>query len=288
MKDSRESQLATTYGNILFSLTVGLLRLGEAQECSYRLHESVLQFKIAGLTLAPGPYRKILSPIAGIGKIYDSMEYVTNTSYLVYATALMDTFLTDTTLFLLLLHPRSIGGAHQITIDSLLNSSSKNEALTQVARKRSREISFLSFAARLDYLKATYGLGFQIDPSDRSALERYSDIRNSVVHDQGVFELYLDETGTIVSRQKACARRPTPVTADDAWSASHLYAAISRSVARAIAAQVIKAPDHPVFVTLLDPKLDIPFTSDELEELSSMDDMPKELRDRVIQDIVRK
>jgi len=88
----------------------------------------------------------------------DSHTYVTDLSHLIYATSLLDTFLSETTLFLFLLHPLSMGKNQQVPLRMVIEASSRNETLTQAARARTREISYLPFLGRLQFLRDTFGL----------------------------------------------------------------------------------------------------------------------------------
>ncbi len=68
-----------------------------------------------------GPFEQVLHNLHRIAyDSFDALNYVTDLSHLVYATTLLDTFLSDTTLFLLLLYPRSIGKNQQVPLSSIL------------------------------------------------------------------------------------------------------------------------------------------------------------------------
>ena len=181
----------------------GLLRLWEAEIAFSRL-------ALASLHTHSEPELERTGPVAGVVeqlqkiryRSYDAWTYVTNISHLVYGTTFIDTFLSDTTLFLFLLHPRSMGKNQQISLQMLLDASSRADALTRLALKRTREIGFLGFPDRIDMLRQTFGLDIAITGPDSEALAHYTSIRNSVIHDQGVFELVYDESGAVTTRQK--------------------------------------------------------------------------------------
>src|SRR4030067_3647673 len=120
-----------------------------------------------------------------------------NFTFLVYATTLIDTFLNDSTTFLFILYPKSIGKSQQITISKLLTSSSKAEILSDAASRRAREISYLPFKGGIPFLKDTFGLDITFGQDTDEALEHYPSIRNLAVHDQGGFEVYLGDDSQV-------------------------------------------------------------------------------------------
>src|ERR1035438_8823726 len=101
-----------------------------------------------------GPDESRATNILGIIKhidheSFDSFMYVEYVSHLVYATSLLDTFLTETTTFLFLLFPQAMGKSHQVPLKLLIDSDSRSAALTQAAHTRAREISFKAISDRL-------------------------------------------------------------------------------------------------------------------------------------------
>ena len=85
----------------------------------------------------------------------------------------------------------------------------------------------------------------------QDSLEHYSSVRNTVVHDQGIFELHLDENGNVASRQKTCPRHPSPITEDDVGKAHDGYREVVYAVTKAVFSQVLKADTHPTAMSLL-------------------------------------
>jgi hypothetical protein len=106
-----------------------------------------------------GPDESRATNILGIIKhidheSFDSFMYVEYVSHLVYATSLLDTFLTETTTFLFLLFPQAMGKSHQVPLKLLIDSDSRSAALTQAAHTRAREISFKAISDRLGVCRA--------------------------------------------------------------------------------------------------------------------------------------
>ena len=61
-----------------------------------------------------------------------------------------------------------------------------------------------------------------------ASLDHFSSIRNTLVHDQGVLDLSLDDEGRLVAMQRRCAHHPTPVATADLGQAVSTYLELSR------------------------------------------------------------
>jgi hypothetical protein len=177
---------------------------------------------------------------------FDSLTYVMNISLLVYATSLLDTFLTESTTFLLLLIPAAIGKSFQVPLKTLIDAESRNAALTQAALSRSRDISYKTFLDRLQFLRDTFGLEIDIKSDTAERLVHFSNLRNTAVHDQGIFEFFLDDSGRVATRQKACEHRPTTLGDDDPYAAAKVYNQIVEETARSIFLQILKCTPEEV------------------------------------------
>lgn len=243
------------YQTVAVSLIAGLLRLTETDlVCA----QSALA--LAALNSASPPIsmdrvdprlREVVEGLQSIGYgAFDSYRYVTRVSLLVYATALFDTFLTDTATFLLALHPGALGSAQAIPVEDLFKAASKFEAITQAIRRRARSLAFETFLQRLEFLNRTFGFSVHLDPEERAALENCSSLRNAVVHDQGSFAIELSDTGQVTLRQKACLRHPTPVSSQEYGAALKTYREVSHKVYSGVMEKVLKVPADPLYATL--------------------------------------
>jgi len=241
------SPAAQSYLEVSSSYLQGLVRIWSAEAAYARLACALMEFYASGRPGLEGPAASVLQHFNKIQySSYDSLAYVTNVSHLVYGTTLLDTFLSDTTLFLFLLIPQSMGKNQQVPLRKLIEASSRNEALTQAALARTREIGYLPFTARIQFLRDTFGLKIAINQDAFEALDHYSSIRNTAVHDQGIFELRLDNDGQVLSRQKTCPLHPTQVSGDDVFKAIKAFDSIARAVAYSVLTQVLKQQDHPI------------------------------------------
>jgi hypothetical protein len=230
----------------------GLVRIWRAEAAFARLMLALVRFHAEDRPGVDGPAATVLEHLDRIPySSYDALSYVTNVSHLVYATTLLDTFLSDTTLFLFLLNPQAIGKDQQISLRTLINARSRNEAITEAAVTRMREIGYLSFNSRIDFLRKRFGLNITLPADVVDALHHYPSIRNTAVHDQGIYELGLHDDGTISSRQKTCPQHPTKITGKDVQKAIEAYERVAQSVAGTVFAQVLKQGDHPRVQSLL-------------------------------------
>lgn len=246
MVDQELTREARSYLQVTAGFIQGLIRIWSAEAASSRLMCALTTFHASGRPGLDGPSTSVLQHLDRIPyESYDALSYVTDVSHLVYATTLLDTFLNDTTMFLFLLFPGSMGKNQQVPLRTLIDSTSRNEALTRAAASRARELGYLSFSDRLSFLRESFGLSIDLDKDTADALLHYSSVRNAAVHDQGIFDLALDESGLVQARQKACVRHPTQLRAGDVQSAIRAYERVARTVAKSVFRQALKQTEHP-------------------------------------------
>jgi hypothetical protein len=239
-------QNADTFAAILSVFQVGSFRLAEAELAALRLSVAVVEHHIEDKAKAKiESYNKSAVQLDAIRpSSWDAFNYVSRVSHLVYATSLLDTFLTDTTQFLLMLFPSSIGKEFRISISDVIENRSRSALLTAAASRKARELSYATFLDRITDLRRRFGLVFELDERDVEALRHFSALRNVAVHDQGFLNLSFAENGTVHCEQRVCSRHPTAVSIDDVRAAIHTYQRVVREISVAILRQVIKEPDH--------------------------------------------
>lgn len=250
-RESPEARAA--YNAICSSFNIGYIRLLEALIASSRL---TLAARLTLDSCGPPPQTDesrgatILPIIENIGhEAFDSFRYIERVSHLVYAATLLDTFLLETTIFLFLLIPQSMGKSQQVSLKLLIEAESRSAALTQVAQIRAREVSFKSFLDRIAFLRETFGLNIQLAKTDEDMLIHYSAVRNSAIHDQGIFELGLDTDGRLQFQRKTCPRHPTQLTDDDPIDATNAFRRICDAIASCVFSEVLKCDHHKVLPT---------------------------------------
>lgn len=245
------------YLNIVFSFSRGVVRIWAAEAASTRLLCALNAFRTLDLPNVEGPVAAVLQPLARIpNNSVESLVYVTNVSHLVYAATLLDTFLSETIQFLFLLIPSAMGEGQQVPLRALIDAPSKNEAITQAASARTREISHRPFADRIQFLRETFGLEITLTPDTTDGLARFSSIHGSAVHDQGTFPVQLDSRGNVRSRRSATRHngRSLPsekANAEEVRRAIDSYEQAARAIAAAVFNQVLRRGDHPAVQLVL-------------------------------------
>jgi hypothetical protein len=235
-----------TYVAVLWSYVYGSIRLNEAELATHRFSISVAKYKAqVGTTSEQTAIPEFLYQFDRMSyREWDAFQYVTALSYLVYATSLLDTFLNDTTKFLLLMHPGAIGKEVKLTTEEILSAKHPLDLIGLAVARKAREISFGSFVQRLSFLHDRFSIKVGLSPEFQEQLEHYSTVRNVVVHDQGFLELRASESGFIEFTQKACPRHPTLVDISDLRKAYKAYAEVMRQVGRAVLHDVLQVRDH--------------------------------------------
>lgn len=252
-KQSAPSEIFVT---LLASYAHGRLRINEAEVATHRTMLAAAEFVVLSSQdhdWKASPYAAVLEQVEAIAVRYaDAYRYVSHVSLLVYSTTLLDTFLSDLTRFLLLLHPASLGKSHSIGLEALLSAASLPELITSTVGKKAREISHHSFLERLGYLRDRFGLVLDLDEQALEQLKHYSSIRNTAVHDQGFLDIALRGKKRLRLARRACPFHPTLVTLDDLRAASSAYDLTVLALARAVLRQVLKVKPNERATVLLE------------------------------------
>lgn len=106
---------------------------------------------------------------------------------LVTAITLFDTFLSDVTRFLLLIHPKSISD-QQIRLHEILNLTSVAEIINEVVIRKARGISYKNYRDRIKFLETTFGINAASLSDKIESLAQYVELRNSIIHDVSLFQ----------------------------------------------------------------------------------------------------
>lgn len=247
--EDQKDATADVYARAVQSFATGMFRLWQAEAAHARLICALLEFRLSeaqGDDSGGGDLDNVLSQLRKVPhSSYKAYAYITNLSHLVYATSLLDTFLTDTTTFLLLLFPHALGSGSKVPIEQVLTAGSTHDLVTSAVGRKAREVSFLSFAARIDYLRQTFGLPIPLDTAVVDSLEHYSCVRNTAVHDQGFFRFELDAAGQVSAQPKACPLQPTVVEDQDIRRAIATFMKLAQVIATDVMSQCIGVVDHP-------------------------------------------
>jgi len=250
--DSPDTSL-NTFTEILKAFRSGMLRLHESELAFHRLALAVKSHHLLDDPNSTPNGSEALAQLAAIRhSSFDAFSYIGHLSHLIYATSLLDTFLTDTTRFLLMLHPSAIGKDFKISVSDLLTKETKIEILSNAAEKKAREISFGSFLQRIQFLADRFGLRMDLPDTQTSELEHYSSLRNTVVHDQGFLRLHINEFGEVIGEQHTCRVHPTIVDIDDLRRAYKAYQYVFLIIGRSVLQSTLKAPEDQAAFEILD------------------------------------
>ena len=242
-----------TYLNVASSFFRGVDRIWEAESALAKLLGALTESRTLGLPCENDAAVGVLRYLARItGKSQGSLEYVTNIAHLMYATMLLDTFLSETTQFLFLLSPRAMGDNQPVPLRGLIDSPWRNDAITYAALARAGETGKLPFTGRIQFLRETFGLQVTIAAEASAGVEHYSSVSSNIMHDQqGSFELQLDRRGDIVAKEQPCPRHSRKISRDDVRWAIDSFERAARPVVEAVFSQALKQEDHPAVQLLL-------------------------------------
>ncbi|MDH4133894.1 MAG: hypothetical protein OEV31_03830 [Gammaproteobacteria bacterium] len=244
---------------VVVSYAQSVLRAGEAQLLSLLLGACIPALASGLSKVAPDDMKSFPEELqSGLSLIsrtkpkeYDAFRYVAPLSFLVYYVSLFDTFLQDTIEFLLCLHPNAIGDSH-VDFQDVLKAGTRDDVLNTAIRNKVREIGFLSFSERLQWLRKRFGLNIALTEKAQSELSHYANVRNTVVHDQGYFDFRIVDGNRVVVQQRGCPRHPTVITHDNVVSATNAFSDAVVLISQAVFEQVLKTNPHDAVKGVLD------------------------------------
>jgi len=114
-----------------------------------------------------------------------------------------------------------------------------------------KEVGFLSFAERLQWLHKRFNLQVSLPDEVRTTLLHYAEVRNTIVHDQGYFDFCLTGRGTVALRRRSCPHHPTPITNNDVRDAKRAFAWAVSAIAEAVFVQILKQEPHESITHIL-------------------------------------
>ncbi len=234
-----------TFAAIVQAFAGGLVKVWGSRAGQLTHQVLLLKFRTSPLPSSPVPpgWEEIFSELQAISyHELDSLRYVGDFGHLVFATTLFDTFLTDTTRFVFLLRPESIGKTQGITVAEILHAASKTELLRAAVEKRARELSYKSFAERIEFLGKNYGFAFDIASETAAELEHFSSLRNVMIHDQAFYDLSVNDSGDVTYAARSCPCHPRPITGAEIKGAIRAYERIVRSITREVFTHMLKVP----------------------------------------------
>jgi len=242
-----------TYLNVSSSFFRGIDRIWEAESALARLLGALTESRTSSLPCEDAAAAGVFRYLARItGKSQGSLEYVTNIAHLMYATMLLDTFLSETTQFLFLLSPRAMGDNQPVPLRGLIDSPWRNDAISCAALARASEIGKLPFPERIQFLQETFGLQITIAADALAGVEHFSCVSSNMTHDQqGSFQLQLDGRGDIVAKEQTCPRHARKISREDVRWAIDSFERAARPVVEAVFSQLLKQGDHPAVQLLL-------------------------------------
>jgi hypothetical protein len=148
-RDYQMTGMKLAFSSVAKSLLAGIYRIFSARIVSNTATIVIIHANIKNIdpSKLPPEVQKIIAELKSISyREFTSSQEVIGASLLVYSTALFDSFLSDTTKFLLLSYPGSLGKDYQIPLTSLLSAKSKAPIINEAVSKRVRETKLSSFS----------------------------------------------------------------------------------------------------------------------------------------------
>jgi len=247
MADVDREQNFVPFETVFRSFQLGFLRLVLADLAARELVCAAREFKTSPRQNIDGhPHREALTHLDHVTDLeLDVFLYMEATSHLVYATSVLDSFLTDTTRFLFSLFPHSMGRNQVVPVKAVLEATSRTALINEAISKRVREIGFQPFLERIQFLRRTFRLELTLNDETVQALQTYATVRNAIVHDQSTHDVTMSEGGAIEVIQKACLRHPRSINPESLEGAQRAYLETAMAIYVAVAKTVFKRTENP-------------------------------------------
>jgi hypothetical protein len=177
-----------------------------------------------------------------------TFQYVSAAGFLVYATAIFDSFLSDVTKFLLLSKPDALGQSCVVPIGTLASPKSRAAILNKEIGKKVRSLSTHSgIEERIEFVCQKFALTYRPSEDDLRSLRSYWDLRNEIVHDQSIFGFEVDDTqqNRIISKG-ANLLTPTNISFEDGRKATNVHAVVAYGIYRSVLKDFLKASNEEI------------------------------------------
>ena len=155
---------------------------------------------------------------------FQDYQSITQTSYLVYGMAILDSFITETTSFLFLKNPAALGKKEGVAWDVFLNRDKRTNTIVDAANRKARDIAFWPLNRRLELLQKNFHIKINIAEDVLADVTRYVEIRNAAVHDHTIVGLSLDENDRVISHSRT--EPPKRLKSGDLRLALHAFSSV--------------------------------------------------------------
>jgi len=101
--------------------------------------------------------------------------------------SIFDSFLSDLTRFLLLMHPNAIPKDRQVKISEIVTQSNLSNVLDSIVNRYVHELSYRNVTERIQYLSQTFGIDLSKSSDQIAQVQEYAELRNRLIHDTSLF-----------------------------------------------------------------------------------------------------
>lgn len=233
------------------SLIYSILKLDEA-----RIVANTIQIALISTNIIHKDNEKVIysSKLIGLNDVtsrqLDNFLNVKNSSFLIYATAIFDSYLSDVMKFLIFLNPGPYKKELSFTFEECDGLSSINEIKKKMIDRKVRLISHKSFNDRFKEFKRAYGLKIDITNKELAQLNKTSSIRNTITHNNSFLDLAYDAEGLVSPIENKTFN--TEITNELLGEAINNYFVICKKLYSAVCKQVIVDYKEDEFNSFMD------------------------------------
>lgn len=189
------------YHALLVSIVKRLYERKSADAALFRLLAAHTMFHMVqhnqGLCSCPGP-QEIFDNHKRIGEQWASgLDREYSRDSLIVTITLLDSFLTDVTRFLLLLHPQALPKDRQIKVTDVIREKDHAALVTSIVEKYVQELGYKSINDRIQELSERFGIASENISDDLKQLGPLINTRHTLIHTVSVFRHLSTQGGTV-------------------------------------------------------------------------------------------
>jgi hypothetical protein len=178
----------------------------------------------------------------------ESFKHVITASLLVYCVSMFDVFLSDLNRALLMMNIGALGKnclvPILVPIEVLASPQARIDIIKKEVEKRVRAVAYKSFEERLEFLRLTFTLKFNLSEKQRIDLQRIAGLRNKLVHDQSFYFFDLDRRHRPSIRVRSTSKQSVKVRFKDVNEATGLFVALGSNVYNSVRTDILKLPSE--------------------------------------------
>lgn len=193
-KKKKRQQHYSHFETIVISVMLRMYQLSAANATLFRLFTAQAEYRLKELENDLCTNKGCQS-VFSHHKLIDKerleiLEAAYSRNVVITTISMFDSFLSDLTRFLLIIHPDAISKERQVKVGEILACSNFSGVLDTIIGKYVHELAYKSIRDRIQYLNQVFGIDISAFSDQLEKLQKYADLRNLLIHDTSNFRYH--------------------------------------------------------------------------------------------------